>query len=90
MLTIDDIEYAPASKIVEEIEALRKANAPTSVIEVLLEILRERKKLLENLVKQTEAGLQKCFQEQFRNSLIDNYKYYKKEIEVINSVINYQ
>jgi hypothetical protein len=88
MLTIDEIEYAPASKIVEEVKALRETNAPTSIIEVLLEILKERKEHLENLMQLTENSLQKCFQEQFILSLIDNYKYYKKEIKAINSVIS--
>jgi len=88
MLTIDDIEYAPASKIVKEVKALREANAPTSVIEVLLEILKERKERLEKLMQLTENSLQRCFQEKFRLSLIDNYKYYKKELEAISSVIS--
>jgi hypothetical protein len=88
MLTIDNIEYVPASAIVAEVRNLRKANAPKSVIEVLLGILMDRKERLETLMRLTESSLQKCFQVQFMYSLIDNYKFYKKELEAINEICN--
>ncbi|WP_448529188.1 hypothetical protein [Raineya sp.] len=87
ILTTDNIQYAPASAIVAEVEALRKANAPESVIQVLIDILRERKEFLQKALQLTEASFGKVFQHNFRNSLIDNYKYYQSELSAINQVL---
>lgn len=90
MLTIDTIQYAPASALVAEVEALRQANAPESVVGVLMQILEERKEQLEKAVLLTEKALMRVFQANFKSSLIDNYKYYKKELEAILTLNNTQ
>ncbi|GAB4493356.1 MAG: hypothetical protein OHK0045_22690 [Raineya sp.] len=87
MLTTANIEYAPASAIVAEVEALRKANAPESVVSVLLDILQQRKQQLEKALLLTEKALGRVFQANFKNSLIDNYKYYQNELTTIKSVL---
>lgn len=87
MLTIDNIQYAPASAIVAEVEALRSANAPESHIKVLLDILQERQQQLEQALSLTEKALCRVFQANFANSLLDNYKYYQKELTIIKSIL---
>jgi hypothetical protein len=83
MLTICNIEYAPASAIIAEVEALRKANAPESVVSVLIGVLNERKEKAEKELRLTEKALSKVFQTNFYHSLLENYKYHQSELEEI-------
>jgi len=83
METKENIHRVPVEVLLSQWRTLQG----TPEADVLWELIQERKKRIEKAIWLTEAALMKAFQANFVISLLDDLRYYREQLKIIETLI---
>lgn len=85
MLNTQTINYATASELVREFR-LQKSLGKESIAKVVKGVIEQRISDLEIVIEATKKALTEAKSKEVVSNLLENYKYYQKELEILTQV----
>jgi len=83
METKENIHRVPVEVLLSQWRTLQG----TPEADALFDVIQERKKQIEKAIWLTEASLAKAFQANFVISLLDDLRYYREQLKIIETLI---